>query len=113
VNFYISYNVEYARVLSGVILENRQGIAQTKDKTGFQVKSFIDDQIALVDDSVIPYIMETAQGNLVAFFSLKMTGEAVSLLQLFIRANFIDFQAQITAKIDTFILSNEWHTDNL
>ncbi len=100
-------------MLSGVILENRQAIPETKDKTGFEVKAFIDSQIALVGDMVIPYIMETAQGNLVSFFSLQVAGETASLLQLFIRGNFTQFEPEITTKIGIFITSNDWRTDFL
>lgn len=111
--FFISYNIEYNRVLSGIILENRQAITQTKDKTGFQVKTFIDGQIGLVDDTTIPYILETAQGNLAAFFSLKVVGVEASTQQLFIRKNFAQFGDDISLKISSFISTNDWRTDLL
>lgn len=112
-NFYISYCVEYNAVLSGIILENRQAIASTKDKTGAEVKTFIDSQIALIADTVIPYIIETDNGNLVAFFSLKITAGVATVLQLFIRNNFTDFQSAISQEISNFINHGNWRTDIL
>lgn len=112
-DFFISYNAEYFRVLSGVILENRQAIASTKDKTGAEVQAYIEEQIDLVDASVIPYIMEITTGNLAAFFSLKVTAGVASVFQLFIRGNFADFQGAITENISIFINNGDWRIDLL
>lgn len=111
--FFISYCVEYNRVLSGIILENRQGIPAIKDKSGFQALAYVDEQIAAVTDTVIPYIIETAAGNLAAYFSLQVTNGVAVLLQYYARPNFAQFETEISLKLSTFIESNDWNTDIL
>jgi len=111
--FYQSYLIEYSRVITGIVLENRQSIPQIKGKGSWETKSFIDAQINMVTTDVIPYKIETAAGNLVAYFSLLVTGSKAVKYQLFIRNNFTPFSTEISQFIDNFIVSNEWTIDIL
>lgn len=109
----ISYCIEYNRVIPAIILEGRQTIVATKNKTGFEVKEYFDAEIAKVVDGVLPYKMETELGNLVCYFSLKQVGTGIELYQQFTRMNFAAFSDEITAKISNFITINGFEQDVL
>ncbi len=111
--FYISYCIEYNRILPAIILEGRQSIAATKDKTGFEVKAYFDAEIAKVVDGVLPYKMETETGNLACYFSLKQVGAGIEQYQLFVRPNFLAFNSDIILKISTFINEGLFEKDIL
>lgn len=111
--FYKSYLIEYKRVISGIILESRQLLPVTKNKTGFETEAYVNLEIEKVTDNVIPYKLETITGNLAAYFSLSVNGTVAAQYQLFIRPAFVQFSGAISDFISNFIISNEWNTDIL
>lgn len=111
--FYATYLIEYSRVLAGIILEGRQSLAQTKDKTGFEVKAFFDSEINKVTTNVVPYKIETEQGNLAAYFSVLTDGIAGQQYQLFIRPSFAAYALQLSLFISNFIGNGSWKADIL
>jgi len=110
---YQSYLIEYSRVITGIVLESRKLIAATVGKSGFAVEAFCNMEAEKVTDNVIPYKLETAQGNLAAYFSLIVNGNLTTQYQLFIRPAFEQFSIEIQQFINIFISSNEWQTDIL
>lgn len=112
-NFYISYCVEFNRVIAGIVLESRQNITAIKNKSGFEVKAFFDNEIDKVGSDVLPYKMETETGTLAAYFSLRVTGTAAVLYQLFIRHNFAEFATEISGFISNFISNGSYKSDIL
>lgn len=115
--FYIQYTGEHSRVIAGVVLESRQIIAATKNKSGFEVMDFFNIEIQKVTGDVIPYIVETETGSLAAYFSVKVTGvgdqSVGALYQLFIRPNFQGLTTDINGKIGSFIFNRDWRRDIL
>lgn len=110
---YATYLIEHSRVLSGIVLEGRQSFAQTKDKTGFEVKAFIDSESAKVVSNVLPYKIEVDEGNLVAYFSILVNGVAASRYQVFVRPSFNRFSDGISSFISNFIGNGSWIPDIL
>lgn len=111
--FYATYIQEYSRVIAAIILEGRQSFAQTKDKTGFQVKAFFDSESNKVVEGVVPYKIQTVDGNLVAYFSVLTSGLSAQQYQLFIRPSFAQFSGQINQFISNFIGNGSWTADIL
>lgn len=111
--FYISYCIEFNRVIPAIVLESRQLIAAIKNKSGFEVKAYFDAEISKVIEGVIPYKIEIESGNLAAYFSLKQVAAGSELYQLFVRPNFLAFSSLINTKITTFINDGGWKQDLL
>lgn len=111
--FFVQYAEEYSRVIAGIVLEVRQTLDATKNKSGFEVFDFYTSEIEKVMEDVIPYKLETESGNLAAYFSVKVTGNGGALYQKFVRPNFRQFDIDISQKINSFIFNNDWKQDFL
>lgn len=111
--FKITYCQESKRVISGIVLENRAYIPETKGKSGQIASFFIDQKAFQILGGELPYIVEADNGSLAAFFSVNYLGGAAFKGFSIIRRNFANFEPDITEKISNFILSNEWRKDYL
>lgn len=111
--FFIQYAEEYSRLIAAIVLESREVIRLVSGKGGFAVYDFFNEEIAKVTDNVVPYKLETETGSLVAYFSVKVTGNAGQLYQTFIRPNFQQFTGDINQKISNFIFNGYWKQDFL
>ncbi len=114
-SYRIIYNQEYKRVIPAVIIDSRANISAVRTAGGFAVKDYTDAQVALVTDAVIPYKIETGNGNLVGYFNLTVSDhpKAAVLLNAQLRPAFVQFNSEISQLISNFILSNDWQFDYL
>lgn len=114
-SYRIVYNEEYRRVMPAVLIDSRANIDAIKTADGFSVKAYTDAQVALVTNTVIPYKIETNNGNLVGYFNLSVTTSPKSalILNTQLRPAFVQFNSEISQIISTFIISNDWQYDYL
>jgi len=112
---FIYSNPEAARIISGVNLDSRNTINALKNKDGFGVKTYSDTMIALVDSSVIFYKLETDNGTVAGFVSLKTNLERTTamIFQLQLRPAFQQFATDISTIINNFIANGAWRPDIL
>lgn len=111
--FFIQYAEEYSRVIAAIVLESREIIRLIAGKGGFEVYDYFNEEIDKVTDGIVPYKIESETGSLVAYFSVKVTGNAGQLYQTFIRPNFQQFADDINQKIAIFIFNGYWKQDFL
>ena len=114
--FKVTYNQEYKRVIPAVLIDSRQNLPFLKSAGGYDVLAYTDSQVDLVTEKVIPYKVETEDGNLAGYFNLQVQGDnddAAALLNYQLRPAFEVFNSQILGIISTFIQSNEWQFDCL
>jgi hypothetical protein len=114
-SYRVIYNEEYRRVIPAVLIDSRANIAAIKTAGGFAVKAYTDSQVALVTDTVIPYKIETNEGNLAGYFNLSVSTNPKSavLLNAQLRPAFVQFNSEISQIISNFIISNDWQFDYL
>lgn len=106
-SYRIIYLDDYDRVIRGVIMDARAVIPAIADKYGFDVKNYCDSIISIVNSSVLPFRIETEQGNLAGWFTLQ-TGEIVSIIGKQLRPAFLADDAAISGLINNFITGNDW-----
>ena len=113
--FIIVYNQEYKRVIPAVLIDSRQNFPFLKSAGGYDVLAYTQSQIDLVTDRVVPYKIETDDGNLAGYFNLSVNDNNVTatLLNYQLRPAFESLSVQILQKISNFISSNEWQFDCL
>jgi S1-C subfamily serine protease len=107
----IIFDDQYVRTIPSCIIEARKtnGLANA---IGTVMESYIQSQIALIVPGVLPYKIETINGNLAGVFSLQTTASGLAtVLFSIIRPAFVADQSNITAEINTFIQSNNWVYD--
>lgn len=114
-NYRIIYNQEYKRVIPAVLIDSRANINAIKTATGYEVKAYTDSQVALVTSLVIPYKIETLNGNLAGYFNLTVSDnpKTVVLLNAQLRPAFVQYNSEISQLISTFIISGNWEFDYL
>lgn len=114
----MSYRLIYSpsevnRVIPAVLIDKRASILAISGQNGATIQAFANSQVALADGCIF-YKIETFDGNLVGYFTLKVIREGVvSLLQYELRPPFQQFDSQISQIVSNFIASSEWQFDNL
>lgn len=111
--FRIIYASEYNRIIPACIIDSRKFIPDVLNKSGSVVKAFVDVEIAKIKAGVLPYKIETMDGNMVGFFSVKLDNGTADIYQRIIRPAFRSFDLEISQLIATFISSNEYIADQL
>jgi hypothetical protein len=101
------------RTVSGIIYDSQYTIPSISNKPGIIVKAYADVEIAKIIYDVIPYKIETDNGNLVGYFTLQTNGNKATLLQMQLRSSFSIFNEYILILISDFIISNKWIYDIL
>lgn len=106
------YLQEVNRLIPGVLIDSRATIPAIANQIGHVIKKYTDSQVALVTDSVIPYRIESEDGNLAGYFCLQVL-PVVDIQQFVLRPAFRQFLPLISAQINTFVQQNQWKPDFL
>lgn len=111
----ILYNESYKRVIPAVLIDSRAFVPAITTATGYEVKAYTDAQVSLVTSTVIPYKIETDNGNLAGYFNLQVSTSPVSasVLNKQLRPAFQQFESEINQEISNFIQSSNWKADYL
>lgn len=112
-NFHFTYCENYRRVINGVIIDSQFIIPAISGQLGYVVKAYADGEVAKVNDNVLPYRIETDNGNLAGYFTLMVNGNSIYLLQEQLRPAFIQFDTQLTSEINSFIINGGYRKDIL
>lgn len=111
--FIISYDIEYKRTIPSVLIDSRVTIPAIATKIGSVIKAFTDWEVNQVTSSILPFKIENSNGNLCGYFTLRINGQFAFLFQYQLRPAFQQFNAEISAQINTFVQSNSWRNDYL
>lgn len=109
----IIYMTDISRTVSGIIFDSQYTIPVISNKSGIVIQAYTNGEIAKITSDVIPYKIETEDGSLAGFFTLKTGVLQIALFQFQLRPAFTSFSADISQIIGNFILSNNWNIDIL
>lgn len=104
---------DYQRMINGILIDSQYLIPAISNKNGFAIKAYCDVEIAKVTDNVIPYKIETENGNVAGFFTLQTNGSITTLYQKQLRPAFVQFDIELNQLISNFINTNRWINDTL
>lgn len=106
---------EFSRIIPAICIDNRANIPAIKNAIGSVIKTYTDAEVAKIVDEVLFYKVETTEGVLAAYFSLKIIkgGTVATLLQYKNRASFSVYVTQISSQITNFINNGNWKQDYL
>lgn len=107
---------EYYRIIPAINIEARASISVIKNQIGSVIKAYNDSEISKVQSDVLFYKIETTEGVLVGYFSVRIKVNIAAhavLLQYQLRPSFNSFVTQISAQINTFINNGTWNQDYL
>jgi len=107
---------EFSRIIPAINIEARANIPAIKNQIGSVIKAYNDTEISKVQDDVLFYKIETTEGVLAGYFSVRIkVNIAVHaiLLQYQLRPSFSSYVTQISAQINTFINNGTWNQDYL
>lgn len=108
----IIYDIEYSRTIPATMIDSRKG-TPLANQIGSIIKSSTDAEVAKVVSNVIPYKLESLQGNLVGYIGLRIVDNAASVYLKGLRPAYQPFDADISNQINIFITSNVWVNDLL
>jgi len=108
-NYNITYEADYARVIPAVLIDARAQYPQLSGATGFAMLPYINSQVALASSGSVFYKLETDSGNIVGYFTVKTIDGSLGIFAL--RPQFSGFSAQISQQITNFISSGNWRFD--
>lgn len=110
---FIYSQYESNRIIPGVIIDNRENIPSIKNRVGSIIKAYTDREVGKVKEDCVFYKIETYEGNLAGYFTLKVVSQGVTVLQFQLRKAFQQFSQEINGQITNFISSGEWRKDYL
>lgn len=111
---FIYSNPDLNRIIQSVLIEKRSAIPAIKNRDGHTIKDYCDQVSSQVDANTIFYKIETEDGNLVGFFSLRAFSEGTaSLIQYELTPAFVQFDSDISGEIYNFMQSGNWAVDIL
>lgn len=109
-----TYDEVFYRTIPACIIDGRAGNPAVSGQPGFAIKAFTDAEVSKARlPGVVPYKMETINGNLIGYMSLKVVNGVASLYQLWLRQAFQPKLTEITGDISIFITSLSWNFDVL
>ena len=109
-----TYDENYYRTIPACIIDGRKDNPAVYGQIGDVIKAFTDIEVDKASKSgIIPYKMETINGNLVGFMSLEVKFNTASVYQLWLREAFKGKLAEIQQDISIFITSLSWTFDKL
>lgn len=113
--YYFTYSKsECQRIIPAALIDSRGSINDIKNKVGSVIKTYTDQQSALVTEEALFYKIETEDGNLVGYFILTPSSVGtMNLVKKQLRPAFVEFDAIISGQIANFILSGDWNFDKL
>lgn len=114
-DFHFVYILEYQRFVYGIILDSRSTISLLHNKTGFQVRDYIEGEINKINDETLIYSIESDMGNLAGYFTLIIDRIKRTAIvgQYQLRPAYLQLDTQISQQISNFITANEWKKDFL
>ena len=107
------YDIDYSRIMPAVIIDARASIPAITNQIGSVIKAYTDAEVAKVTSKVVPYKIETDQGVLVGYFTIRVIVGFGSLYQYQLRPAFVQFNTVISQEISNFIASDDWKFDFL
>lgn len=110
---FIYSQYESNRIIPGVIIDNRANIPSLMNRVGSIIKTYTDREVNKVKENCVFYKIETYDGNLAGYFTLKVGSQGVSILQFQLRRAFQQFSQEINGQITNFISAGEWRRDYL
>lgn len=109
-----TYDENYYRTIPACIIDGRKGNPAVSGQIGSVIKAFTDIEVDKAGKpGIIPYKMETINGNLVGFMSLQVQLGVASQYQLWLREAFKGKLDEIQQDISIFITSLSWTYDKL
>lgn len=112
-NFELTYELDYKRVMSAVINDSRNIITATSGKNGNQIQKYIQTQTALVGPGVLVYRIVGDGGVLGGYCGVQVINGIANLLFIQLRPAFQQFLYLISSIIRNFISSNQFNADYL
>lgn len=114
-NFSFIYEPDFIRIIYASYIANRASIPDLKNKTGVEIKAYIDSKVSNVNPQSIVYKIENDNGNMAGFFTLQVntvnktaiTGDSQIL------NSFANYISQISNEIIKFTNNNSWKQDYL
>lgn len=107
-NYNITYEADYARVIPAVLIDARAQYPQLSGATGFGMLPYINSQVAAASSALF-YKIETDDGNIVGCFTVSIPFGSLGIFVL--RPQFSAFSAQISQQITNFISGGNWRFD--
>jgi hypothetical protein len=104
---------EYRSLMWGVIADSRVNIPSIINGNGWEIKSYVDAQIALVGPGVGVWKLETGLGVLAGYLGLYTGPGQVGVVFLQVRPAFESDLANINQNIGIFVNGNAWQYDVL
>lgn len=106
---------EFYRIIPAVCIDARANIPAIKNAVGAVIKAYTDAEAAKITDDVLFYKVETTEGVLAGYFSLKIIngGTVATILQYQTRISFSTYVTQISSQITNFINNGSWKQDYL
>lgn len=112
--FLVKYLLEPERVIPAIEIDARVGNPAIQGKVGSVIKAFTDAQLARINDSVLPYKIESTFGNLAGYFLLDVSsGTPIVIRQVFRPAFAQQFGLQLGNLITNFIANGNYRDDLL
>lgn len=109
-----TYDDNFYRTIPACIIDGRGGNTAVAGQIGFVIKDFTDAEVIKArQPGVLPYKMETDNGNLIGFMSIKVVNGIAGLYQLWLREAYKANLNEITQDISIFITSLSWEFDTL
>lgn len=109
-NYNITYEADYARVIPAVLMDARGQYPQLSGATGFEMLPYISAQVAAASSALL-YKIETDEGNIAGCFTVAVPSGSLGIFVL--RPQFLVFSAQISQQITNFISGGGWRFDYL
>lgn len=107
------YEIEYTKVIPAIIMDSRFTIPDIKNQDGWAAKAYIDKELSMIIAGILPYRLETDNGNIAGYMTLDATKPAVSVQKLQLRPAFQQFLTSIQQQITNFIQTNAYQYDYL
>ena len=106
---------EPKRIISAVIMDARFSIPALNRLGGFDVKLFVDAEIAKLSGNVLPYKIETSTGSLAGYFTLQVDniGQNCTKISQFLRPAFQPIINDINQQVNSFVSGGGWKADFL
>lgn len=114
-NFHFIYEPDFERIMYACYIFNRDNIPELKNKTGYEIKGYIDGKVSKVSNLSVVYKIENDNGNMAGFFILEVDTSNQTAIQgdYQILKSFTNYISQISNEIIKFTNDNLWKGDYL
>jgi hypothetical protein len=112
-NFELTYELDFKRVMSAVINDSRNTIPSISGKDGNAIQAYVQTQTSLVVPGVLVYRIVGDNGVLGGYCGLQVQNGVANLLFMQLRPAFQQFLYLISPIIRNFISNNQFNADYL